>query len=162
MNILQPGTGVGGHCIAVDPWFLVSGDPKNSHLIKSAREINDKKTEWVLRKIYKTIGYMDAHEKSQLKIACLGISFKPDSDDLRGSPALKVARELNKSGLNIEVVEPNIDSSDEFKLISFETSLKADLIIVLVKHKEFFSSKNLKKMHQKKILDFCGIGVKNK
>ena len=90
VNILQPGVGVGGHCIAVDPWFVVSRDPENSRLIKTAREVNNLKTDWVVEKIKLTVTEIEKDRNSPIKVACLGLAFKPDIDDLRESPALEV------------------------------------------------------------------------
>ena len=157
VNILQPGCGVGGHCIAVDPWFIVHQNPKEANLIKTARLVNDGKPEFVINKIREAI-------KSVVnpKIACLGLAFKPDIDDLRESPALDIVCSLALNGeYQIMVVEPNIQSlpkklhdKTNVKLVGLEEALnEADIIAILVKHKEFKSAV----FKGKNILDFCGL-----
>lgn len=142
VNILQPGPGVGGHCIAVDPWFIVAADPQNSRLIRSAREINDGKPEWVLEKISEAVS---ATETSN--VAALGLSFKPNIDDLRTSPALSIAEKFASSNpeVNILAVEPNItelpdnlNALSNVSLTELEVALStADVIVLLVDHDEF-------------------------
>ena len=135
VNILQPGPGVGGHCIAVDPWFIISSNPENSKIIKTAREINDLKPYWVVSKIKENLKGI-----SSPKVLCLGLSFKPDIDDLRESPALNIVEQLKENNLNITCVEPNIVKHDQFKLVDADSSLEDyDLVVILVKHKEFLS-----------------------
>lgn len=153
VNILQPGCGVGGHCIAVDPWFIVHQNPNEAKMIKTAREVNDNKPNFVIQKIKERVkGIL------QPKIACLGLAFKPDIDDLRESPALDIVIKLAKEGAyQILVVEPNIkqlprDLQDKanIKLVSLVQALdEADIIAVLVKHKEFVGI-------QKNTMCFCG------
>lgn len=157
VNILQPGTGVGGHCIAVDPWFLISQDIKNTKLIKTAREVNNYKTKWVINKI-KNIADMN-FLKSDIKpkIACLGLAFKPDIDDLRESKALEVATTLSADGYDIITVEPNIKSYESLKIVDLSEGIEqADLVCLLVKHREFLNSEIKEKLKEKKVLDFCG------
>ena len=147
VNILQPGPGVGGHCIAVDPWFVVSSSPELAKLIRAARDVNDSKPAWVLEKIKVMVAnHLSVNPgltASKIKIACFGITFKPDIDDCRESPALSIVQELSDwhSG-EVMVVEPNIDSLP----VSLEgcclTSSKvaardADIIVMLVDHREF-------------------------
>ena len=154
VNILQPGTGVGGHCIAVDPWFIVSSDQKNSKLIKQAREVNDSKPNWVVEKISQ-----EAKDsgKANPQIACLGLAFKPDIDDLRESPAIVVASSLGALGLRVVCVEPNIEAHTDFLMTSLDDALKnADVIAVLVGHKEFRSDTNKESLRAAKAMDFCG------
>lgn len=136
VNILQPGPGVGGHCIAVDPWFIVSSSPKYARLIKTAREVNDSKPEWVINKIMS-----EAREFKNPVIACFGVSFKPDIDDLRESPALHIVQELKTKNIGkILVVEPNIEKLDGFELVSMNEAIdRADIIVILVDHKPFKS-----------------------
>jgi len=148
VNILQPGTGVGGHCIAIDPWFIVDSSPEDARIIRMAREINDNKPEWILEKIKATITDIIANQPDRkmqdIKIACLGLAFKPDIDDLRESPALEVTRKLVELGCHVLAVEPNIESlpqsleADNLDLVSLEAALdQADAVCVLVKHKSF-------------------------
>ncbi|MDB4229137.1 UDP-N-acetyl-D-mannosamine dehydrogenase [Paracoccaceae bacterium] len=154
VNILQPSVGVGGHCIAVDPWFLVSANPKSSKLIKKARQVNDSKPDWVVKKIVKRA---KALVKNKPKIACLGLTFKPDIDDLRESPAVEVARGLLKADLDVVCVEPNIESHGEFLITTLNSVLKeADVIVILVGHKEFRSELNKTCLTNAKAMDFCG------
>lgn len=157
VNILQPGAGVGGHCIAVDPWFIVARDVENAKLIRTAREVNNNKTDWVIDKI--KIAATDATTKSGKKptIACMGLAFKPDIDDLRESPALHVALALKSQGYDVIAVEPNIDSHDSFPIVGLDQALKgADVIAVLVKHRQFLESGVQRELCSKAALDFCG------
>ena len=143
VNILQPGPGVGGHCIAVDPWFIVAADRENSRLIKTAREVNDNKPKWVIEQV------KDKVDKTQgaQKVATFGLAFKPDIDDLRESPALSIVTQLadQLSDTKILAVEPNIDSlpaslseKKNVFLASVDEAIRdADVIVMLVDHKEF-------------------------
>jgi UDP-N-acetyl-D-mannosaminuronic acid dehydrogenase len=138
VNILNPGTGVGGHCIAVDPWFIVNSDEVNAILIRTARERNLQKTEWVLSKIIVEANKFKKNMGRSAIIACMGIAFKPDIDDLRESPALHITQKLVNDGYNIIVVEPNIKDHKTFLLKSIdECTQVADIIVYLVSHKEF-------------------------
>ena len=160
VNILQPGAGMGGHCIAVDPWFIVARDPENARLIRTAREVNNNKTTWVIDQI--KIGVADASARTgrKPKVACLGLAFKPDIDDLRESPAVHVADALLAQGYDVVAVEPNIQSHDKFELLSLEAALEtADVLAVLVKHREFLDVSVKKKMSDRGALDFCGIDL---
>ena len=158
VNILQPGVGVGGHCIAVDPWFVVSRDNENSKLIRTSREINNHKTDWVINKIKIAVSDVAAEYGKKPTIACLGLAFKPDIDDLRESPALHVAESLSAQGYNIISVEPNIDSHDRFKIVKLEDALKdADVIAILVRHRDFITPIVKQKLQYKITLDFCGV-----
>lgn len=152
VNILQPGAGVGGHCIAVDPWFIVHAGGETAKMIRTAREINTYKTEWAIEKIKNAALKFENENGRKAKVACMGLSFKPDIDDLRESPALYIAKKLKADGLNILAVEPNIEVHKEFDIVNFEVAIKnADIITFLVAHKEF------KKLDIKTDLDFCGI-----
>ena len=153
INILEPSTGVGGHCIAVDPWFIVSRDPINSRLIRTAREVNNDKVKWVINKIK-----ISAAKKKgkRTKIVCLGLTYKADIDDLRNSPALEVAEKLYKLKFDVVSVEPNISKHPFLKILDFNSAIKdADIIAVLVKHKEFKSPRIQKKLYDLGALDFC-------
>jgi UDP-N-acetyl-D-mannosaminuronic acid dehydrogenase len=157
VKILQPGIGVGGHCIAVDPWFIVSRDKENSRLIRKAREINNYKKDWVIEKIKLIVNDIYNRTKKKPKIACLGLSFKPDIDDLRESPALNVTETLIKEGYDVIAVEPNIKQHPSIHLVSLKDACQqADIILILVKHREFIKLKNLDKLQPSTILDFCG------
>lgn len=157
VNILNPGCGVGGHCIAVDPWFIVDAFPEEAKLIKKARNVNLKKTKWVFNKIQKESKTF--YEKFRIKpiLGCLGISFKPNVDDVRESPALQIVRELIKSSESVMVSDPNIKNFSEFDLHDLNKLLdEADILIILVNHKEFDLNKFKNRLKNKKVLDFCG------
>ncbi len=161
VNVLQPGSGVGGHCIAVDPWFIVARNPTDAKLIKTARVVNNYKSQWVINKIKSTASDFILKTGRVPRISCLGLSFKPDIDDLRESPAINIVLSLYKENLNVRAVEPNILSHNEIKLISYEEALiNSDIIIALVKHKEFLNI--LDNLDSNSILlDFCGIKNQN-
>lgn len=154
VNILQPGCGVGGHCIAVDPWFIVAKDPKNSNLIRTAREVNNFKNKWVIEKVKnEALKFQIAHSRPA-RIACMGLAFKPDIDDLRESPALAVAESLRDAQFEVVAVEPNIESREGLKLVSVAVGVKdSDIIVFLVKHSQFVSLDTTGKL----VLDFCGV-----
>ncbi len=152
VNILIPGCGVGGHCIAVDPWFLASQDKDITKIIQTARLVNNAKKDWVVNKIKKTVLEMEEVLKRSVSIACLGLSYKPNIDDLRESPALDIVMDLINSSMKVLVCEPNLKSHPNIDLCSIDdVILKADLISILVPHKEFY---NLK-LSEKKTIDFC-------
>lgn len=153
VNILQPGTGVGGHCIAVDPWFIVSEFPEESKIIRSAREINNYKTQWVIEKIKNKALAFEIENKRKPRIACMGLAFKPNIDDLRESPALTVVTALEKEGLELLKVEPNLSNGKSEGLTEMNDAVKqADIVVFLVAHNEFFNIKT-----DKAVLDFCGV-----
>jgi len=160
VNVLSPGTGVGGHCIAVDPWFIVSRNPKDARLIKTARVVNDEKPELVVQKISTM-----AKEKSQVlgrpaRIGCLGLAFKPDIDDLRESPALQVTRRLIDLDYEVVAAEPNVEVVQGITLVDANTLLNtADVIAVLVAHRQFKSESMKRKLQASGGLDFCGAFV---
>lgn len=136
VNMLMPGCGVGGHCIAVDPWFIVDAS-KQAKLVKLARERNLSKTDWVIAKIKQKAVQFEKENGRSPVIACLGATFKPDVDDCRESPALFVIRMLAKD-LAVKVVEPHVSSLNALELVSYERALDmADLTVVLVAHNAF-------------------------
>lgn len=147
VNILQPGPGVGGHCIAVDPWFIVNKTPEQARLIRTAREVNDGKPEWVIRKVQAQIDALTAAGKSEqdIRIACFGLAFKPNIDDLRESPSLDITLKL--AGLypgQVVAVEPNIEEAPAkltnagVRLLTQQEALeRADVLLMLVDHAEF-------------------------
>ena len=152
VNILNPGAGVGGHCIAVDPWFIVHAGGETAKLIKTAREVNNYKTEWAIEKIKNAALKFENKNGRKAKIACMGLAFKPDIDDLRESPALYIAKRLRADGFEVIAVEPNIESHKEFEIVEYKEALKqADIVTFLVAHKEF------KNLDIKTDLDFCGV-----
>jgi len=158
VNILQPGIGVGGHCIAVDPWFIVAQDPDNAKLIHKAREVNNYKTEWVVNQIKIEVNRLVAKTGRPPKIICLGLAFKPNIDDLRESPAINIVNHLLLAGFDVSVVEPNISGHDKFEVITLKSALKIDgIFIALVKHQEFLSIATIEKLSKLQTLDFCGL-----
>lgn len=163
VNILQPGPGVGGHCIAVDPWFIVSSAPAQSRLIRTAREVNDAKPHWVIDKVHAAIGLhlLEHPDKTaaDVTLAIYGLAFKPDIDDLRESPALAIARQIAAGHRGpLLVVEPNIDSLPEklgaARLIPIEDA-RADIHVLLVDHKPF----KMARRPEGKLVDTRGIWV---
>lgn len=149
VNILKPGCGVGGHCIAVDPWFIVDKSPNEARLIRTAREVNDGKPGWVVDKIRERTAQLSAAGRSEadLTIALLGLAFKPDIDDLRESPAVRVAKSVRASVKGkVLVVEPNIKSLpaglDGMEQVALEQAMeRADVVVVLVAHSPFIAAR---------------------
>lgn len=150
VNILQPGPGVGGHCIAVDPWFIVAKTPEQARLIRTAREVNDSKPEWVIDQVKIRIAeFLQANPEKNIKdvtIACYGLAFKPDIDDLRESPALEITKKLAEQGFNILAIEPNIQALPNnmpanIKLVDINEKDQANIHLILVDHKEFKAEK---------------------
>lgn len=147
INILQPGPGVGGHCIAVDPWFIVSKTPEEAQLIHTARKVNDAKPKWIVNKVKLAIvDFLQANPTKTAKdvtIACYGLAFKPDIDDLRESPALNIAKKISELHAGVVmVVEPNVDELPcqikELKLTNFfDAKHNSDIHLLLVDHKAF-------------------------
>lgn len=168
VNILKPGPGVGGHCIAVDPWFIISKTPSEARLIRTAREVNDSKPGWVIEKVEAAIGkfLMENPTKTakDVTIACYGLAFKPDIDDLRESPALEITKALaSMHAGKILAVEPNIHKLStpllnlNVKLVTIDESLSnADIIILLVNHNEF-TSFDFQEEFSGKIIDSIGL-----
>ena len=156
VNILQPGCGVGGHCIAVDPWFIVAKDPKNANLIRTAREVNNYKSKWVVEKVKNVALKFQIDNGKPARIACMGLTFKPDIDDLRESPALAVAESLRDAQFDVVAVEPNIETYKGLKLVSVAKGVKdSDIVVFLVKHRQFASLNT----QRKQVLDFCGATI---
>lgn len=156
VNILQPGCGVGGHCIAVDPWFIVSDYPEQAQLIKRARETNDYKADWCANKVLESCQrFVEKYEREPI-VACMGLAFKPNIDDLRESPAKYIAsRIVSESRADVLIVEPNITSHSSFHITDYkEAYQKADIIVWLVRHTPFVE---LPRNEEKLELDFCGV-----
>jgi UDP-N-acetyl-D-mannosaminuronic acid dehydrogenase len=159
VNILQPGAGVGGHCIAVDPWFIVAQNPKDAVIIRAARGVNDFKTEWVINKIAAAAATAEAELGRLPRIACMGLAFKPDIDDLRESPALEICEKLLAMGHDVVAVEPNITEHARLPLVSLAmASETCDVFAFVVKHKSFVDPAVREELSGKIVLDFCGIG----
>lgn len=156
VNILQPGSGVGGHCIAVDPYFITADFPAESQIITKAREINNYKSFWCVEKIQNEILKFELKQKRQPIVAMMGLSFKPDIDDLREAPAKYIATKVMQSCNNADllVVEPNVKGHKVFKLTNYKEAYeRADIVAFLVAHSVF---KELPYDEEKVILDFCG------
>ncbi len=159
VNILQPGCGVGGHCIAVDPYFIVADYPLESQIIGKAREINNYKSFWCAEKVQTAKLEFELKNGRKPKVALMGLAFKPNIDDLRESPAKYIVQRVLQNANNEEyyIVEPNIKSHNIFKLTNYiEAVNKSDIIVYLVAHKEF---RKIEVDKSKVILDFCGISV---
>jgi len=159
VNILQPGCGVGGHCIAVDPYFIVSDYPMESRIIGTAREVNNYKSFWCAEKVKSAKLEFELKHGRKPSIAIMGLAFKPNIDDLRESPAKYIAQKIMQDAHDEEyyVVEPNINDHKVFKLTNYKEAVqKADIIAFLVAHKEF---KTLQLDPNKVVLDFAGVTV---
>ncbi len=158
VNILQPGPGVGGHCIAVDPWFIISAS-KKAHLLKTAREVNNNKPEFVLGKIEEAV-----RKFKHAKITCFGLSYKKDIDDLRESPAVEIVKKLCEKGMPVNVFEPHIEalpkslaSCASLKLASnLDEAMCSDVLVFLVDHTLFKELKSVT-MADKTVIDVCGL-----
>jgi UDP-N-acetyl-D-mannosaminuronic acid dehydrogenase len=156
VNILQPGVGVGGHCIAVDPWFIVASNPQTARLIRTAREVNDGKSDWVVERIAEAAAAVRELKGAEPRIACLGLAFKPNIDDLRESPAMAVFRSLQERGLQPLAVEPNITEFVGAELHSLEDALEAaDIVCLLVNHRQFLAVEDDAARLGKLLLNFC-------
>lgn len=166
VNVLQPGPGVGGHCIAVDPWFIVAQNPQQARLIRTAREVNDHKPQWVVANVKAQVADCLAatgKRANELKIACFGLAFKPNIDDLRESPAIAIARELAcwHPGQTL-FVEPNIHQlpaklDGQGALVNVDEALaEADVLVILVDHREF-RARDGASVSQRWIVDTKGV-----
>ncbi len=161
VNILQPGCGVGGHCIAVDPYFITALYPNESKIIATAREINNYKSRWVTERVKNAMLRFELDNNRKPVVAMMGLAFKPDIDDLRESPAKRITAEVMQSSSNADflVVEPNIQEHNVFKLTDYrEAYERADIVVFLTGHTPF---KTLPWRDDKVILDFCGIFKKS-
>lgn len=157
VNILQPGCGVGGHCIAVDPYFITSCYPEEAEYIAKARTVNLGKTQWCIDKILSEAAALEKEKGTCPKVSLMGLAFKPDIDDLRESPAVIIAEiVLQRLGAdNVLIAEPNIQSNDKFVLTSYDKAYNdADIVVFLVRHHEFLG---LDIRGDKRIMDFCGV-----
>ena len=157
VNILQPGCGVGGHCIAVDPYFISTEFPAESKMISTAREVNNYKAFWCAEKVKNAILKFELDNKRKPVVAMMGLAFKPDIDDLRESPSKYIATRVMQDccNANILIVEPNISEHPVFKLSEYNEAYdKADIVVFLTAHSVF---KTLQWRDDKVILDFCGI-----
>lgn len=156
VNILQPGCGVGGHCIAVDPYFITAAFPMESKIIASAREINNYKSFWCAEKVQNEMLKFELEHGRKPWVAMMGLAFKPNIDDLRESPAKSITTKVMQSCNNaqIMIVEPNVTEHNVFKLTNYKEAYeKADIVVFLVNHNEFAE---LNYRNDVKVLDFCG------
>jgi len=167
VEILQPGPGVGGHCIAVDPWFIVDSCRAEAQLIRTAREVNDGKPLWVLGKVREAVTHLLATSArrcaSELTISCLGLAFKPNIDDLRESPAARLTIDITNIGCNVLAVEPNLLELPQalqkarVRLASLDEALaSAEIVCVFVKHKAFLEAKDQIRAHPM-VIDAVGL-----
>ena len=157
VNILQPGCGVGGHCIAVDPYFITAAYPREAQIISKAREINNYKARWCAERVKNAMLRFELENNHKPIVAMMGLAFKPNIDDLRESPAKRIVTEVMQGLTNadIMVVEPNIKDHKVFKLTDYKVAYeRADIVVMLTAHDEF---KSLPWRDDKVILDFCGI-----
>ena len=157
VNILQPGCGVGGHCIAVDPYFITADFPMESQMIAQARKTNNYKSFWCAEKVEKEMLKFELEKGRKPRVAMMGLAFKPDIDDLRESPAKHIVAKVMQSCNNadIMVVEPNVEEHNVYKLTDYKEAYeKADLVVFLVAHSVF---KELPVVENKVVLDFCGV-----
>jgi UDP-N-acetyl-D-mannosaminuronic acid dehydrogenase len=167
VNILQPGAGVGGHCIAVDPWFIVASAPEEARLIRMARERNDSKPHWVLDKgraaLFEALAAQPTRSLSDMRVACLGLAFKPNIDDLRESPALEITHAFGALGCQVLAVEPHIDTLPAalnglpVTLVDLDAALQADVICVLVRH-DAFAGLRTRLTPGARLIDVVGLG----
>ena len=160
VNILQPGCGVGGHCIAVDPYFIVSDYPAESKMIGTAREVNNYKSFWCAEKIQNEKLQFELKHGRKPITALMGLAFKPNIDDLRESPAKYIAQKVLQNSNNEEhfIVEPNIKSHSIYKLTDYKEAInKADIVVFLVAHREFLG---LEIKEEKIIMNFSGVNKK--
>ena len=158
VNILQPGCGVGGHCIAVDPYFISSAFPNEAKIIAQARSINNYKSEWCVEKAKNAILSFELENGKKPQVALMGLAFKPNIDDLRESPAMKIAKHLvaEMPDVKFNIVEPNISSHPDFDIVDFQTAFEqSDIVVYLTAHKQFFTLPQ--EANDKFILDFCGV-----
>jgi UDP-N-acetyl-D-mannosaminuronic acid dehydrogenase len=154
VKMLMPGSGVGGHCIAVDPWFLVAKAPSITNIIKTARKVNLAKTEWVIERITTKAAALREKLQREPVVACFGVTFKPNVEDMRESPALEIVEHLIHSGLTVKVVDPHVKEETTLDLVPMKDALaNADFGCILVGHDEFTSlySADLQ------LLDFVGM-----
>ena len=153
VNILSPGIGVGGHCIAIDPWFLIAEEPNLTNLMQMARKVNNNKTEWVISQIIQSINNFKKNSYKDICVGFLGLSYKPNVDDLRESPALKIVKKIVDLNIKTIICDPHFKNIEGLEISSSDQLIKkADIIVCLVAH-DYFKKLDFK---GKKIIDFCG------
>jgi UDP-N-acetyl-D-mannosaminuronic acid dehydrogenase len=158
INILKPGSGVGGHCIAIDPWFIVAEGKEDARIIRTAREINNRKPIWVVEKIMNAVTDFKKKNNRNPRVACMGVAFKPNIDDLRESPSLLIVKQLATKEIDLMVCEPNINKHKSIELTDYRDAInQADIVVFLVAHKEF---KTVKIPDDKIVIDICGVKSK--
>jgi UDP-N-acetyl-D-mannosaminuronic acid dehydrogenase len=159
VSILEPGIGVGGHCIPVDPWFIISKNLKFSQLLQSARSVNSYKTKWISKKITNQVSIYKTKYKKNPIVSLFGLTYKANVSDLRESPSLDIFNHLKKEKIDkIRLVEPNVEKYEKNKIYNFKIAFKnSDILCFLVNHKEFsFLDKSILREEQQ-LLDFCGV-----
>jgi len=167
VNVLKPGPGVGGHCIAVDPWFIIAAEPENSKIIHAARMVNDEKPDWVIKQVMNAVEeYSRKYQKvkaDEIVIGCFGLAFKPDIDDLRESPAIEIVHRLSHAHKGkVMVVEPHIsDMPKNLKSVATlgladEVFKQAHVIVYLVAHSRFVEQ-SFTTDREKIVIDTCGL-----
>ena len=158
VDILRPGSGVGGHCIAVDPWFIVSGNPTGSRLIRTAREVNDSKPEWIVDSILNAVNHFSHDQDRKPIVGIFGLAFKQDIDDLRNSPAIAICHKLQHHRIDMLVCEPNVEIYEDFQIKPLDEVLaSSDILVFLVAHSPF---KKISVTAGVTVLDYCGLGIK--
>lgn len=154
VHVLQPGCGVGGHCIAVDPWFIAAEAPDHTPLIQAARRVNDGKSAWVIQQVQTRAALLEERLGRPPRIGCLGLAFKPDVDDLRESPALHITTQLLVAGFDVMACEPNLSEHPTLRLHALEEVLaSADLLVLLVAHAPFRGLE----LGGREVFDLCGV-----
>ena len=157
VNILSHGIGVGGHCIAVDPWFIASRLPNDTPLIQTARAVNKSKTSWVIDKVLTKLKYFELKNGRKPKIAVLGLAYKPNVGDLRESPALEIVQAITSQGFDVLCVEPHLENAEGVVLVNLKFAMEnADFGVALVNHRQF-RNLNDKAPRSFKIIDFCNL-----
>ena len=160
VEVLQPGPGPGGHCIPVDPWFLISANPHDSSLLRAARDVNNHKADRIVSSVVAKIEELTSSKRrvEPPRLVCLGAAYKPDTDDVRESRALAVASKLDGAGFDVKVVDPFLESAGSLEIIS-ERDVRwgSDLVVVLVGHSQFRELRMNAQIHGDSVLDFCGI-----
>ena len=159
VDILNPGIGVGGHCIAIDPLFVASMFPKDTMMIQSARAVNRKKTAWVIDRVLQEVEQYEVLRGKRACVTQLGLSYKEDVGDLRESPALEIAYALQAKGLEVACVDPHVDCVEGLHLLDMEAALsRSNIVIALVRHAEFTQFK-FQEYEISVFLDFCDLDL---
>ena len=155
VSVLSPGVGVGGHCLPVDPWFLIDQCSTPTDIMRAARVVNKRKTEWTAVQVEALIDRFEAEEGRSPNVALLGISYKPDTEDFRESPGLEVSLILNQRRQQIFIVDPYVSKFSKLDMLSLQTAIETcDIFVILVPHKQFLSNEELK-LKDRHLHSFC-------